>query len=265
MQGIKADTPPAFKIAATPISKEEWLTQNTESHTQIAAKKQLLAQRLGDVWCDNGQCFEAQQEALEEISAALGIKPQMPIEKAPLLSAAQWVQDDLVLMQKTPQGWVLAAGAVCFPSSWTLADKFNKPLDHIHQEVPGFGPKSRNAQLIARMFDHLAPDAPIMRGNWGLLPDDELFHPTPHRIPTDFTDMSQLTYRHERQTLLKLKRTGAILFTIRITLWPLSHIKAEKPLKRSFIEQIESLNGDEIRYKAIMNHTKRLLDWLNQA
>ena len=265
MSTLKADIPPAFKISAHPIEKRYWLTQNQQSQDQCIEKQKLFDERLDDVWCDNGECGDAQIEALETICAALNLTANPSSDEAPLLQAAKLVQDDLVLMQKTDQGWVLAAGAVCFPSSWSLQEKFNRPLHIVHQHVPGFGPQSRNAKLIARMFDNLAVGEPIMRGNWGVLPDAELFHPTPHHMPDAFEDYGKLTFRHERQTLLKLERSGVILFTIRISLWPLADIRSNEILRTSFEKEIETMTLDEIRYKAMAKHKESLLEWLNQS
>mgnify|MGYP000846223527 CR=1 FL=1 len=59
------------------------------------------------------------------------------------LNAAQWwvpLPED-----EGEGGWRLAAGSLCFPSSWSLVEKFGKPLQDIHAPVPGFGPGTRSA------------------------------------------------------------------------------------------------------------------------
>ncbi len=43
-------------------------------------------------------------------------------------------------MRRGEEGWRLAVGALCFPSSWQLTEKFGKPMSGIHEPVPGFGP-----------------------------------------------------------------------------------------------------------------------------
>ena len=44
-------------------------------------------------------------------------------------------------MRRGEDGWRLAAGSLCFPSSWSLDEKFGRPLQEIHAPVPGFGPR----------------------------------------------------------------------------------------------------------------------------
>ena len=61
-------------------------------------------------------------------------------------------------MRRGADGSRLAVASLCFPSSWSAAEKFGRPVDEIHGPVPGFGPASRPAGLIARMFDNLRLD-----------------------------------------------------------------------------------------------------------
>ena len=48
------------------------------------------------------------------------------------------MQEDLCLMQRGAAGYRLVA-VVCFPAHWRLADKLGRPLEAIHEPVPGFG------------------------------------------------------------------------------------------------------------------------------
>ena len=84
-----------------------------------------------------------------------GLKGDMT--SSPIAIAALLVQEDLVLMRKSPEGWRLVAASLCFPSAWNLLEKFRKPLHEIHAPVPDFGEGTRNAGLIERMFDSLNP------------------------------------------------------------------------------------------------------------
>ncbi|TIU52784.1 MAG: DUF3445 domain-containing protein, partial [Mesorhizobium sp.] len=68
------------------------------------------------------------------------------LRAAPLVQASLLVQEDLILMRRDESGWRLAAGSLCFPSSWSLLEKFGKPLQQIHAPVPGFGPGTRPAE-----------------------------------------------------------------------------------------------------------------------
>src|SRR5690606_24684685 len=147
---------------------------------------------------------------VQGVSAA----PIPPLD-APLVAASLLVQEDLILMRRGDDGWRLAAGSLCFPSSWTLTEKFGKPLHTIHIPVPGFGPGSRPDELIARMFDGLQGQA-MERFNWSIQAGDALYHPLsngerddraaarPARFADDGAINAGAFIRVERQTLRKL-------------------------------------------------------------
>jgi hypothetical protein len=64
----------------------------------------------------------------------------------PLELACRLIQDDLVIMRKGEGGYRIAAAAVCFPSTWVLADKFGKAIADVHGPVPGFERGTRQAR-----------------------------------------------------------------------------------------------------------------------
>ena len=171
----------------------------------------------------------------------------------PLEKAARLVQEDLVIMMRDDDGWRLAAGCVCFPSSWILAEKFGRPLQQIHAPVPQFGPGSKNAAMINRIFDKLRIEIPVRRMNWSIYPDDALFHGF-GRIGQSNTAIDHPFMRVEVQTLHKMPRTGAILFTIRVHVDPfalLENHSDRKRLARGMAESLAVLDEAQCRYKGL--------------
>jgi dimethylamine monooxygenase subunit A len=186
-----------------------------------------------------------------------------------LAAAGLLVQEDLVLMRHSPKGWRLVAASLCFPSAWNLHEKFGKPLQDIHQPVPGFGEGTRNASLIDRMFDNLRVEQPVIRWNWSLYGDARLYHPaTDNKMKNRFGDgpiTGKVIMRLERQTLRKLPKTGDILFTIRIHNNPLEVLETHadgKALARSIATQVANLTDSEIHYKGLVGERDRLLQRL---
>ncbi|WP_292253174.1 heme-dependent oxidative N-demethylase subunit alpha family protein, partial [Mesorhizobium sp.] len=166
---------------------------------------------------------------------------------------------------------------LCFPSSWSLREKFGKPLQEIHEPVPGFGPGTRPAELINRMFDGLQGQA-VERFNWSIQADDRLYHPLSNveRIdratnrPSRFPDgdvNAHAFIRVERQTLRKLPVSRDILFTIRIHLDPLK-LLADHPdratLAASFAEQLLALDQQQLDYKGLTADRDRLVALLGR-
>lgn len=191
--------------------------------------------------------------------------------RAPLLAAADLVADDLVLMRKDASGWRLVTASLCFPSSWTLSEKFGRPLQQIHNPVPGFGEGTRTADVIQRIFDNLQPGQPVVRWNWSLQSDRTLYKPLSSiqrderavARPPRFADGAGSAFiRVERQTLRKLPVSGDILFTIRINLDPMLALEAhpDRPrLAAGLAAQLSELTSAQLDYKGFNADRDRLV------
>ena len=188
----------------------------------------------------------------------------------PLAIAAQLVQEDLVLMSPSPDGWRLVAASLCFPSAWNLLEKFGHPLHKVHGPVPGFGTGTRNASVIDRMFDNLRPEQPVMRWNWSLHEDGQLHHPTSHSGSESRFGNGDIGghvfLRVERQTLRKLPKTGDIVFTVRIYLDPLEVLEKMPDgaqLAAAIDEQLSVFSSEQESYKGLVGERQRLSERLN--
>jgi hypothetical protein len=188
------------------------------------------------------------------------------------------VQEDLILMRRGDSGWRLAAGSLCFPSSWSLREKFGRPLQDIHTPVPGFGAGTRMADLIHRMFDNLKVEQPVQRWNWSIQAGADLYLPLSNdqradraaTRPSKFPDgdmAARAFIRVERQTLRRLPSSGDILFTIRIHLDPLA-VLARHPeraaLAAAFAAQVGALDVAQLDYKGLTADRDRLIDLLRE-
>ncbi|TPJ17482.1 DUF3445 domain-containing protein [Mesorhizobium sp. B2-7-3] len=304
MTSLPAHTPydgssKLFTIGLKPLDPADWIEVDGHLLPYLAKKRRLYAEIPERVFVEQDGTLDAQQEVLELLGAYLperfpdthrrsdaGVavvgatsRPTIPssLAGAPLVAASLLVQEDLILMRRGEDGWRLAAGSLCFPSSWSLVEKFGKPLQQIHEPVPGFGPGTRPADLINRMFDGLQGQA-VERYNWSIQSGDALYHPLSNieRIdratsrPTRFPDGDVKTHafiRVERQTLRKLPASRDILFTIRIHLDSLA-VLARHPdratLAASFAAQLEALDVAQLDYKGLTSDRDRLIAVLNQ-
>ena len=279
-----------FAIGIKPMPVESWIDVDPLLPDYLAEKRRLFATRLNDVFVARADTPAAQREVLDLLAEHLPQRfPDLyrregnwlhvipdgtaadlgAIGAPPLLVAAELVAEDLVLMRRDSAGWRLVAAAVCFPSSWTLREKFGRPMDEIHAPVPGFGAGSRPAELITRMFDNLRPDMPVVRWNWSLYGDDQLHHPpadepAPPRFGTG-ARAEPVFLRVERQTLRRLPLSGDIVFTIRIYLDPLGSLARDPDgaaVARSLLAQLQELDGPQLAYKGIAADRSRLLERL---
>ena len=285
-----------FSIGLKPLDPADWIEVDDHLLPYLAEKHRLYGEIPERVFVEEDGTRDAQQEVLDLLGAHLlerfpeiyrrtgsgvevvGAASRLPasLADAPLAKASQLIQEDLILMRRSDSGWRLVAGSLCFPSSWSLLEKFGKPLQDIHAPVPGFGPGTRPAELINRMFDGLQGQA-VERYNWSIQSDNTLYHPLsdlqridratnrPSRFPDGDID-AHAFIRVERQTLRKLPVTRDILFTIRIHLDPLA-VLARHPdratLAVSFAAQLEALDLAQLDYKGLTADRDRLMSVLN--
>jgi hypothetical protein len=274
-----------FAIGLKPLDLANWIEVDEHLCAYLAEKRRLYAEIPEQVFVEEPDTRAAQQEVLDLLRAYLPARfphshrladgavevigaappPLAPPPDAPLVSASLLVQEDLILMRRGGDGWRLAAGSLCFPSSWVLTEKFGQPLHTIHVPVPGFGPGSRPDELIARMFDGLQGQA-VERFNWSIQTGEALYHPLSdvQRIdratnrPSKFADAGEIDaaafIRVERQTLRKLPVSKAVLFTIRFHLDPLAVLAGHPDrakLAASFAGQLLALDQAQLDYKGL--------------
>lgn len=271
-----------FQIGLKPLDPAEWIDVDDGLATYLDEKDRLIAAEPGEVFVAEAATEPAQAEVLRMLARHLPARfPDRyrrdgdAIEVAarridlgdhpPLLTAARLVQEDLILLQRDAGGWRLTAGVVCFPSSWRVRDKFGRPVEEIHAPVPGFGPGTRPAELITRMFDNLRPEQPMLRWNWSLYGDDLLPHPLPSPTSRRYGEGERADHvflRTERQTLRRLPETGAILFTVRIGIDPLELLErhpSRGTIAQALTRQLWELSDAQLDYKGMTTERERLV------
>ncbi len=286
-----------FQIGLKQLDLANWIEIDDTFDFQLTEKRRIYDEHADRVFVAEPGTEDAQAEVLalltEHLPARFPERYQLDGKRLavtghpeldgletrdlpPLHKASLLIQEDLILMRRGEEGWRLAAGALCFPSSWLLTEKFGKPMSAIHQPVPGFGPGTRNAGLIDRMFDKLQIVQPVERFNWSIQSGDALYHPLSNagRIdratgrPIRFSDIeaaARAFIRVERQTLRKLPSSSDILFTIRIHLDPMGLLKSRPDratLAASFAEQLLALDGEQLDYKGLTADRDRLVEAL---
>ncbi|MEM9999367.1 MAG: heme-dependent oxidative N-demethylase subunit alpha family protein [Pseudomonadota bacterium] len=183
-----------------------------------------------------------------------------------LLPASMLVADDLVLMRRHDDGWRLVAASLFAPSYWTLAEKFDRPLQIIHGPVPGFGPDSRKAALITRMFDSLSTQFTLERRNWSFHGDGVWFQPGhhPHNVldaRTSDAVLAGMYVRREYQTIRKLAGSGDVLFTIHVSTQTLADVRRSNEAAE-LAGNLRSLDSQQRAYKGLEAGLDRLAAYL---
>ncbi|MEQ9485025.1 MAG: DUF3445 domain-containing protein [Coleofasciculus sp. F4-SAH-05] len=187
-------------------------------------------------------------------------------ESAPLDLAGRLVQEDLLLMERSRQGYRLVAASLCFPLRWRLREKLGCPLTQIHAPVPGYSEKL--AHPVDSVFNRLKSSHPVWRLNWSIVESPELFFPPEKaKLGWEATINCQnagdkLFLRVERQTLRRLATSGDILFTVRTYVHPLRVLEDNPQMAESLAEMIKQMPVEMLEYKNILPIRQVLLGYL---
>ncbi len=213
----------------SPLLLEDWLTVDDAYAGQMTLRRQLLAQSPTKVLMCQDSAKPATHELLALVLEQLTKRGDFHINhnlvrcpdgaditvdpKTPLESLGALVQEDFCILQKQGSEHVLTAAVLCFPASWTLAQKFGKPLLAIHAPVHEYD--ANIAKRVQRLFDGVKAGRPLWRKNAMLYQSPDLFQPRTEDAPRAEVGVGEGAYlRAERQSILRLPHTDAIVFSI---------------------------------------------------
>ena len=187
---------------------------------------------------------------------------------APLDWFGRQVQEDLLLLDGTREGFPLVAGQLCFPSGWCLGDKLGLSLLATHEPVPQFNAKLGTSTL--KLMDGLKPGRPVTRCNWAISVTERLdlepqTRPEWQHLFEGITAANageRCFLRLERQTLTRLPRTRAILFTIHTYVAPIATEVEAPGRRRRLAGVLRSVPEDTAAYKRLTPVLAPLLGYL---
>lgn len=205
-----------------PCRPDDWLRVDEAYLAQMAYRAELLKQQTKNVLYQSDAAYEACCEVLDqalEILPGLGFEigaegvtcpdgRRVEIDRAaPLRTLGHLVQEDICILQKRGDEHVLTAAVLCFPANWRLAEKVERPLTGIHAPVDEYD--DNIARRVQRLFDAVRVGQPLWRFNKLRYADADLHQPRRREVGAEmpFT-------RSERQCILRLPKTDAVVFTI---------------------------------------------------
>lgn len=210
-----------------PVEGRDWLRMDEAYAPQMALRDRLIVAQAPVVHALMPKARPAAVElyaaVLDWLRAAPGFtvtdsaatRPDgvtVPLDPdQPLLTLGRLVQEDLCLMERRGEEYALTGGILCFPASWTLTQKIGRPLTGIHDPVPIYD--ADVAKRVARLFDAIRPEQPLWRMNY-LTYDDFTLHQPRAEGERRPQPMDHVYIRSERQCLLRLPATKAVVFTI---------------------------------------------------
>lgn len=212
-----------------PCPPDGWLLRDDAFAGQMGERDRLIASATDRVHALLPEGRAAAEELFDAVLARLAqdagyriaadhvTRPDgvaVPLDRgAPLLTLGRLVQEDLCLLEARGEEHILTGAVLCFPASWTLAQKIGRPLTGIHVPVKGYA--GDLARRVQRLFDAIRPEQPLMRYNALLYADPTLHQPRrEEEVRTRPPASEKVFLRSERQCLLRLPVTGAVLFSI---------------------------------------------------
>lgn len=223
-----------------PAAPEDWLRVDDAFAGQMAERDARIRDQLPLVHGLLPGAVPAAAELLEKVLARLaqtegyhigaaavrrpdGIS--VPIDRAqPLVTAGRLVQEDLCLLERMGDEHLLTGAILCFPASWTLSQKLGQPMTRIHVPVDHY--TDDLARRVQRLFDAIRPDQVLCRMNALVYEDAALFQPRREGEPRPHPEQ-RLYMRSERQCLLRLPESRAVLFSIHTYLVRLEDLAPE--------------------------------------
>lgn len=223
------------KIGLRLAPDSEWLHRDELHEAQLRRKVELLA-----VHDDSVACLERGVAASEELLMAIeqwtGQSGNRSLE--PIDAAGRLVQEDLCILDG--ESLVLVAGSVCFPQGWLLSSKIGLSMRAIHAPVPYYESIADPSDKVVHALDLRLR----WRMNWFVVGSDKLRSEPGHPLDGPIC----LHLRFERQTLRRLPKTGAVVFTIRSYISPIETIDGRPELQTGLLRALDTMSDAERTY-----------------
>lgn len=210
-----------------PVEEDDWLRVDEAYSTQMALRDRLIAERRDSVHALLAEGEGAAEELLAVVLARLAGVPGYDVRGGvvtrpdgvavavdpaqPMVTLGRLVQEDLCLMQAEGAEYRLTGAILCFPASWTLAQKIGRPLLGIHDGVQPY--TDDVARRVQRLFDAIRPEQPLWRMNFLTYDDYALHQPRLEGVRRP-RPVQHKFIRCERQCLLRLPVSRAVVFSI---------------------------------------------------
>lgn len=210
-----------------PLQDDGWLCVDEAFAGQMAERDQLIREVPDVVHALQERARPAADELYAQVLARLRItdgyrvsadtvrRPdgvEVPLDpRIPLITLGRLVQEDLCLMLRQGDEYVLGGAILCFPASWSLDEKLGRALLGIHRTVKHYSDDL--ARRVQRMFEMIRVGQPLYRMNALVYANPALHQPRREGDPRlDRTNGQYL--RSERQCMLRLPESDAVLFSI---------------------------------------------------
>lgn len=269
------DRPFRHRIGARPLDLPEWLEPGPTFAVEMAEKDRLLNERHGDVFATlDERALDEGAEVVELVHHHMSTYFPNEFESRrsflsmpglhPLDVAGRIAAEDFCLMAKRNDELVLTAASLCFPNRWRLAEKLGKTMLAIHEPVALYA--EHIGPTTDSFLDRLRVDRPVWRTNWGLADDPALFQATGHgNVDGPALPPEQLFLRVERQALIRLPITDAILFSIRTFVTALPEAVTASADRMRLAAALRALPPEVAAYKSMSSYLESVIEYVVES
>ncbi|KAG0614962.1 hypothetical protein M758_5G004500 [Ceratodon purpureus] len=288
-------------MGTEPLNMKDWIEIDIFYDEEMALRREILKSRKEVAIVSRPEAVEANWEALELVAEFLPMRFPTRFRRDggmlcnlttgerfnindksldPLQVLPRLIQEDVCLLMKVDGSFRLVSGAVLFPQRWSLLEKMGMDIASIHLPVPLFADEIGSA--VNQFMTRLKVGKPVWRANWAIVDDPTLFQPLLEediyaalrgQVKENFDFAahkcvnvgSRLYTRCERETLMRLPKTGAILFTIRTYIRPLSVFESRPMLAQQMVRAVETLPESITKYKIMAGFYDVALQYLREC
>lgn len=238
-------TPVGRKLPGVqPLEMASWVVVDDAYGAQMSERERILLQHREAVLMQDRAARPAIDELFGFVLDHLSLRSEFQLvdnrctrpdgvvvtldPARPMETLCKVICEDLCVLEKRGDEHVLTAGLLCFPSSWSLAEKFGRPLLAIHDPVPSY--TDDIGRRVQRLFDAVQPGRPLWRANALRYTDPTLFQPRPSGERRDHAEaeLHGGYIRSERQCILRLPQTGAVVFSIQNRVVPIEDLTPDQ-------------------------------------
>ena len=260
-----------LRLGLRPIDFENWIQYEDDFVDRVCGKKNLIRNLGKRVLDSTPSSIPAQQELLQLLldylhkyrSKLFDIQGQRVIslqenrtysvgdyDKCPIELISYLVADDFCILESDGDDYKLVAASVCAPTWWSLAEKMGKPLASIHQPIANL--EEKIGHMIRHFLQNLKVEDCYQRSNWFLFTRPDLcvfknsFDMYKDMISVNSENIEKCLYlRSERQSFIKLKETGNIVFGIKVYVAPISIVKQHAAIAEDLDSALNTMTGEQ--------------------
>jgi hypothetical protein len=287
-----------FQLGLRPIKPAQWMLLEPDYAAVMREKRARMADFPELYYRTLPSSLAAQQELRERVAAHLatdhpqqfshsGSALQCRIDGAqydlgdgsiePLRQMSRFIEEDFMLIQEVEGAQMITAASNAYSSSGRLVASVGKNVAWAHEPVPHL--TSKLGPRIDRMIASIHTDTPCERFNWQLTPLSTKFFPhNAHDANAEamrqICDALRLNperaeellwIRVERQTLSRLPKSRAVVFTLHTFSDPLASLRGDAESLRAILTLMRTYSDERLEYSEMNYIRDSVIAWLERA